>query len=98
MDLVTAEDWCGMLVGGGVHCVCMVCACVLCYVCLECLSPQPVNQKTHRWGRRRKCGEDEKEIQEERRLLSVYFTRTLMVAPGSIFGKHCEFLIHRTSP
>lgn len=65
MDLVTAEDWCGMLGRGGTLCVHGACLCVVLCACLECLPPHPVNQKTHRWGGRRKCGEDEKEIQEE---------------------------------
>lgn len=61
MDLVTAEDWCGMLVGGGGGGI--VCLCVVLCACLECLPPHPVNQKTHTGGEgggkvakmRRKC-------------------------------------------
>lgn len=98
MDLVMAEDWCGMLGGG--YIVCARCVLVCCVMCMLGMSASPPSEpeNAHRWGRRRKCGEDEKEIQEEMRLLAVYLTRTLMVAPGSIFGKPCEFLIHRTSP
>lgn len=88
MDLVTAEDWCGMLGGGGVY---IVCACVLCVMCMLGMSASPPSEpeNTHRWGRRRKCGDDEKEIQKEKRLLLVYprtrtRTGTLIMPLGSV--------------
>lgn len=59
MDLVTAEDWCGMLRGD------KVCAeYVLCVTCMFGMSASPPTEleNTHRWLRRRKCEGEEKEI------------------------------------
>lgn len=65
MDLVTAEDWCGML-GGCTLCV-LVC-CVMCMLGMSASPPsEPENTRTHTGGEEeRKCGEDEKEIQKEK--------------------------------
>lgn len=53
---------------GGVHgSVCLwghARVCVLC-ACLECLTPHPVNQRTHGRRVRRKCEGEEEEVQED---------------------------------
>lgn len=69
----------------------IVCACVLYVMCMLGMSASPPSEpeNTHRWRRRRKCGDDEKEIQKEKRLLLFYprtrtRTGTLIMPPGSV--------------
>lgn len=52
--------------GGGGYIVCARCALVCCVMCMLGMSASPPSEpeNTHRWGRRRKWDEDEKEIQE----------------------------------
>ncbi len=68
MDLVTAEDWCGMWEGGMSVCECVsVCVCELCVMFMPGMSYSPpsepentqVEKEEEMWGRGAEVQEEE---------------------------------------